>query len=85
MADQNSKDDVFVYHAPKYVSLPRPSADLPLKTLKPIISSTLVQQMSAISLNSTNGNNISSLSEIPIGTMCKNKGCKQVLLINVFL
>lgn len=75
--DQHTKDDIFVYHAPKYVSLPRPSADLPLKTLKPIISSTLVQQMAAINLNSANGNNTSSLTEIPTGTMCKNKGCKQ--------
>lgn len=80
MPDKETKDEIIEYHAPKVVSLPRPSADSPLVTMKPTISSSLVQQMAATNLNSSNENDANGLSGVPIGTMCKNNGCKQVLL-----
>jgi len=87
--DKNIKDEIIEYHAPKPVSLPRPSADLPLTSMKPTISSTLVQQMSAISVSNSNGNLKSDFTAIPVGTMCKNNGCKQVtnsisILLKIF-
>lgn len=78
MPDKDTKDEVIEYHAPKPVSLPRPSADLPLKNIKPTISSSLEQQLAATSISNANGNGTISSTEIPIGTMCKNNGCKQV-------
>lgn len=81
--DKDSKDDVIEYHAPKPVSLPRPSANLPLTNIKPTISSALLQQMTATYISNTNGNDTNSLTDISIGTMCKNNGCKQVLLIYI--
>jgi len=81
--DKDSKDDVIEYHAPKPVSLPRPSANLPLINIKPTISSTHLQQMTATSISNTNGNEANSKTDISIGTMCKNNGCKQVLSIYV--
>lgn len=81
--DKNIKDDVIEYHAPKQVSLPRPSASLPLENIKPTISSTLIQQMASTTISNTNGKEANSLTDISIGTMCKNNGCKQVLLIYV--
>jgi len=74
------KHDIIEYQAPKPVSLPRPSANLPLINIKPAISSTYSQQRTATSINNYNGN---SLTDISIGTMCKNNGCKQVLSIYV--
>ncbi|XP_060872987.1 cysteine and histidine-rich domain-containing protein morgana-like [Metopolophium dirhodum] len=68
------KLDVIEYQAPKPVSLPRPSANLPLINIKPVISSTYLQQRTATSINNSNGK---SLTDISIGTMCKNNGCKQ--------
>lgn len=79
--DKDDKADVIEYHAPKPVSLPRPSADLPLINIKPAISSALLQQIAAASISNTNEKETNSLTEIAIGTMCKNNGCKQVLLI----
>ncbi|KAF0771787.1 cysteine and histidine-rich domain-containing protein [Aphis craccivora] len=75
--DKNIKDDVIEYHAPKQVSLPRPSASLPLENIKPTISSTLIQQMASTTISNTNGKEANSLTDISIGTMCKNNGCKQ--------
>ncbi|XP_060841453.1 cysteine and histidine-rich domain-containing protein morgana [Rhopalosiphum padi] len=75
--DKDTKDDIIEYHAPKPVSLPRPSANLPLENIKPTISSTLVQQMASTTISNTNGNETNSLTDISIGTMCKNNGCKQ--------
>lgn len=85
MPDKSAKDEVIEYHAPKAVSLPRPSADSPLINLKPVVSSTLVQQMATINLSNTNGNKLSNSDNIPIGTVCKNSGCKQVILFCVLL
>lgn len=85
MPDKDTKDKIIEYHAPQPVSLPRPSIDVPMKSLKPTISSTLVQQMAAASINNGNGNDTNSSTDIPIGTMCKNGGCKQVLLIYFLL
>jgi len=80
--DKNIKEDVIEYHAPKPISLPRPSANLPLKSIKPNIASTLIQQMAATTISNTNGNKLNN-TDISIGTMCKNNGCKQVLSIYV--
>jgi len=79
--DKDTKDEIIEYHAPKPESLPRPSADLPLTRMKPTVSPTLVQQISAISISNSNGNPRSDFTDIPVGTMCKNNGCKQVILI----
>ncbi|XP_060879474.1 cysteine and histidine-rich domain-containing protein morgana-like [Metopolophium dirhodum] len=75
--DKESKVDVIEYHAPKSVSLPRPSSNLPLINIKPTISSIHLQQMTASAISNTNGNETNSSTDIPIGTMCKNNGCKQ--------
>jgi len=83
--DKSAKDEVIEYHAPKAVSLPRPSANSPLINLKPVVSPTLAQQMAAINLSNTNGNKTSSSDDIPIGTVCKNNGCKQVISFCVLL
>lgn len=63
----------------------RPSTDMPIKRLKPTISTALVQQMAAASISKKNENDNSSLTDIPIGTMCKNGGCKQVSFIYILL
>lgn len=73
-----------MYHAPKPVSLERPSADLPLKSIKPTISSTLEQQISSLNVSNENGKDQSTLSEVTIGTMCKNNGCKEVFKIVIY-
>lgn len=78
MPQKIAKDEVIEYHAPKPVSLPRPPANSPLKNIIPTISSSLEQQMAAASISKTNGNETDKAADIPIGTMCKNNGCKQV-------
>lgn len=78
MPDKNTKDEVIEYHAPRPLSLPRPSADIPLKTMQPTISSALSQLMATPPVSNVNGNNANGSIDIPIGTMCKNNGCKQV-------
>lgn len=85
MPDEATKDVIIEYHAPKQVSLSRPPSDIPMKSLKPTISTTLVQQMVATSIIKTNGSDTSSLTDIPIGTMCKNGGCKQVSFIYILM
>lgn len=79
--EKENKEEIIEYHAPKPVSLPRPSSDLPLKKIKPTISSILEQQIAAITINNSNRKDESITPEIEIGTMCKNSGCKQVLII----
>lgn len=37
--------------------------------------------MADTTITNTNGNEANSLTDISIGTMCKNNGCKQVLSI----
>jgi len=83
--DKIAKDEIIEYHAPEPISLPRPSTNSPLICMKPIISSNLIKEMAAINLNSTNGYDMGNIGDIPIGTMCKNNGCKQVLLIIALL
>lgn len=85
MPDETTKDVIIEYHAPKQVSLSRPPTDIPMKSLKPTISTTLVQQMAATTISKTNGNDTNSLTDVPIGTMCKNGGCKQVSFIYILI
>ncbi|VVC46304.1 Hypothetical protein CINCED_3A001389 [Cinara cedri] len=75
--DKNTIDEIIEYQAPKPILLPRPPAHLPLKNIIPKISSTLVQQLAATSISSTNGTDSNDSTDIPVGTMCKNSGCKQ--------
>ncbi|XP_050436241.1 cysteine and histidine-rich domain-containing protein morgana [Adelges cooleyi] len=75
--DKDTKDDVIEYHAPKPVSLPRPPADSPMTCLKPTVSPNLLQQISALNVGSSNASDSTDLTDVPVGTMCKNNGCKQ--------
>lgn len=84
MPEKIAKDEVIEYHAPKPISMQRPPANSPLINIIPTISSSLEQQMAAASISKTNGNETNNATDIPIGTMCKNNGCKQVLL-NYFI
>lgn len=82
MPDKNTQSKVIEYHAPKPETLPRPSADLPLIRIKPHVS-PLLQSRTSTDLRS---DEISSDStDVQIGTMCKNGGCKEVILIYTYL
>ncbi|XP_015522605.1 cysteine and histidine-rich domain-containing protein morgana [Neodiprion virginianus] len=54
------------------LSLPRPPYDSPQVTLIPVVSPALLQQIEGLAVQVTT----STETQIPIGEMCKRKGCK---------
>ncbi|GLH11776.1 Cysteine and histidine-rich domain-containing protein [Gryllus bimaculatus] len=80
VVDKSKADEVIEYKAPEPLvreALERPSFDSPLMTLKVDVSPALAQQVQSLKLGS-NSQETPVSSEIPIGTPCKNGGCKQV-------
>lgn len=80
VVDKSKADEIIEYKAPKELvreSLERPPYESKLVSLKVDVAPALVQQVQSLEIG-CNSSNLDSTSDIPIGTTCKNGGCKQV-------
>ncbi|XP_067011194.1 cysteine and histidine-rich domain-containing protein morgana [Anabrus simplex] len=81
VVDKSKADEVIEYKAPEPTpkALTRPSFDTPLTELKPEIAPGLSQQAESLQKADDCIAQDSSVSTaIPVGTSCKNNGCKEV-------
>uniref|UniRef100_A0A1B6GUF1 CHORD domain-containing protein n=1 Tax=Cuerna arida TaxID=1464854 RepID=A0A1B6GUF1_9HEMI len=82
VVDKSKADEVIEYRAPKPITEVadiRPSFDSPLTTVTPAVSDVLRKQVASCNQNSTNTiKAYDGQGDVPIGTACKNNGCKQI-------
>lgn len=76
VVDQSKKDEVIVVKPPTPSSLERPPFDSPLTELKPSVAASLKQQLEGLVKLESSANEDSGDGVPPIGTSCKNGGCK---------
>lgn len=80
--DKTKSDEVIEYVAPRPPETPaleRPPFDTPLVVMKPIVSSGLRDQVAKLVKSSEEVKSAyDGTGQVPVGTNCKNNGCKQV-------
>lgn len=76
VVDKSKADEVIVVRPPVQESLPRPPLTTPLTTLKTEISPSVKQLLETLQKSDDSSEQIVGDGTPPIGTTCKNGGCK---------